>query len=130
MSYSLENSSLKKKIVLSCQKNIKNIVSIVILNCFETETKMHIYYTANRAPTAPIGIPRQMGRGPIPPSNSPYNSPAQHQPGPYNRNSYNSPIHHHQSPSGPYQSPSGRFPTPHGLNSGSPAGFSTPQANR
>ena len=85
---------------------------------------------ANRAPTAPIGIPRQMGRGSMPPNNSPYNSPAQHQPGPYNRNSYNSPVHHHQSPSGPYQSPSGRFPNPHGLNSGSPAGFSTPQAHR
>ena len=105
-------------------------VFIVILKCFKNEMKIHIYYTANRAPTAPIGIPRQMGRGSMPPNNSPYNSPAQHQPGPYNRNSYNSPVHHHQSPSGPYQSPSGRFPNPHGLNSGSPAGFSTPQAHR
>ncbi|XP_052088637.1 protein PAT1 homolog 1-like isoform X2 [Mytilus californianus] len=78
---------------------------------------------ANRAPTAPIGIPRQMGRGSIPPNHSPYNSPAPHQQSPYNnRNSYNSPANHHPSPTA-------RFPI-HPGQGHSPAGFSTPQPNR
>ncbi|XP_052088638.1 protein PAT1 homolog 1-like isoform X3 [Mytilus californianus] len=77
---------------------------------------------ANRAPTAPIGIPRQMGRGSIPPNHSPYNSPAPHQQSPYNnRNSYNSPANHHPSPTA-------RFPI-HPGQGHSPAGFSTPQPN-
>lgn len=62
-----------------------------------------------------------MGRGQFPPGHSPYNSPAQHQQNPYNR--FNSPGNHQQSPS--------RYPIHHRPNSGqSPAGFSTPQANR
>ncbi|CAC5386715.1 PATL1 [Mytilus coruscus] len=78
---------------------------------------------ANRAPTAPIGIPRQMGRGSIPPNHSPYNSPAPHQQSPYNnRNSYHSPASHHPSPTA-------RFPI-HPGQGHSPAGFSTPQPNR